>query len=66
MVDNSQFSGYYWAIDSGGGTIQLSRTTLSNNTIALTANGGSIISNGNNAFFNNAINGSFTSTVGLF
>jgi len=67
MVDNSQFSGYYYAISTSNGSIQLSRTTLTNNTIALDANStGSIISNGNNAFFNNGTNGSFTSTVGVF
>jgi hypothetical protein len=67
MVDNSQFSGYDYAISTSNGSIQLSRTTLSNNTLALYANStGSIISNGNNAFFNNGSNGSFTSTVGVF
>ena len=66
MVDNSQFSGYEYAIFAGSGSVQLSRTTLANNTIALAVSSGSIISNGNNAFFNNGSNGSFTSTVGLF
>jgi hypothetical protein len=66
MVDNCQFSGYSTAIYSGDGIIQLSRTTLANNTTALAVNAGSIVSNGNNAFFNNGSNGSFTSTVALF
>ena len=66
LVDNSVFSGYAYAGYIVAGTLQLNRSTFTNNTTALIGGASAtIISNGNNSFFNNGSIGTINQTVSL-
>jgi hypothetical protein len=66
MVDNCEISGWGTGVlVNSGGTVQLSRSTLSYNTTALFAASATLISNGNNSFLDNTTMGAFTRTVAL-
>lgn len=67
ILDNCRVSGYAYGIFSGGGTTQVSRSVIANNSIGVSATApGSVLSNGNNSFFNNSSNGAFSATATLF
>ena len=65
MLDNCQISSFGYAIENIGGSVQMSRSTISSSGVALYTANGTTTSNGNNSFFNNSQNGSFTKTVAL-
>ncbi len=66
MLDNCTISNWATGISSGkGGSVQVSRSTISFNATGLASTGGAIVSNGNNSFYGNGADGSPTSTVAL-
>jgi hypothetical protein len=66
MVDNCMVSGYGIGVDATWGTIQLSRTTITNTGTGIqVAAGAAINSNGNNSLFNNVANGAFSHVISL-
>ncbi len=66
MLDNCAISNWTTGIFSGkGGSVQVSRSTISFNATGLASTGGAIVSNGNNSFYGNGADGSPTSTVAL-
>jgi hypothetical protein len=67
FLDNCQIIGFYSGIYNFSSNTQVNRSSFFNNTTALANvfDDGAIFSNGNNSFFDNAVNGSFTATVAL-
>ena len=65
MVDNCEISGYPNGILLQAGTLTLSRSTVAFNTTGVSATAGTLITNGNNSFFANTTDGTFTKTVAL-
>jgi hypothetical protein len=66
LMENCQVSGFVTGVFAvGGGTVQFNRTSFTNNFLALAQPIGTTISNGDNVFFENGSNGTFSQTVGL-
>jgi hypothetical protein len=65
MVDNCEISGYPNGILLHAGTLTLSRSTVAFATTGVSATAGTLITNGNNSFFGNTTDGTFTKTVAL-
>jgi len=64
MVDDCVISEFGVGATAWAGSIQISRSTFTNNTTALQPSGsGQIISNGNNSFYNNGAIGTISGTV---
>jgi hypothetical protein len=66
LLDDCQVSGYGYGINSYAGNGQVSRSSFIDNWVAVsTSQGGTLVSNQNNAFLGNNSIGSFTSKVAL-
>lgn len=65
IVDNSEISGFPNGILSHAGTLTLTRSTVAYATTGVSATAGTLITNGNNSFFGNTTDGTFTKTVAL-
>jgi hypothetical protein len=66
MVDNCVVSGFGAGVQANYGTIQVSRSTITNSgTGVLAESGAAVNSNGNNSLFNNVANGAFSHVIGL-
>jgi len=61
FVDNCEFNGFYFGIWSGANVL-VSRSSFINNLTGVIY---SVASNGNNSFFGNTTNGTFSSTIPL-